>query len=255
MLKTSLNTKESDMSTTTEQQIEGKLRISKIERWAPIGGIIFVVLMVVGSKLISDVPTPDATDQEITKYLADGAAHTHNIIGAYLWVLGALAFLWFLTRLRSDLRRAEGGITALSNLVFGAGVAFAAVWTVSAGAFAAVPYAIELRDAPLTSLDLVRVLPAMGRLLLLLGGGFSGIVVLLGVAAVAFRTSVYPRWLAGLAVVAAVVLLFDVIYLTIFPFWSWVFIASIVMLVQGKKAMSTDDGVARLISEPEFSGR
>jgi hypothetical protein len=144
-------------------------------RWAPIAGIAFVVLMVVGSMLIGDVPAPDAPTHDITDYLADSTNHTRNIIGAYLWVIGALAFLWFPVRLRSDIRTAEGGTGFFSNLAFGAGVAFAAVWTVSAAAFAAEPYAIELRDAPLTDPDLVRVLPALGRLLLLHGGGLRRI--------------------------------------------------------------------------------
>ena len=108
--------------------------ISRIERWAPIGGIVFVVLMVVGSFLVLDVPRAGGPEQEIVDYLADGDNHMRNIIGLYLWTVGALAFLWFLTRLRSDLRRAEGGTGAVSNLAFGAGVAFAAVWMVSAAA-------------------------------------------------------------------------------------------------------------------------
>jgi hypothetical protein len=96
--------------------------IGQIERWAPIAGIVFVALMVVGSIFVLDVPGPDAPEREIADYLADSDNHMRNIIGAYLWVVGALAFLWFLTRLRSDLRRAEGGTGALSNLAFGAGV-------------------------------------------------------------------------------------------------------------------------------------
>jgi hypothetical protein len=213
--------------------------ISQIERWAPISGIVFVVLMVAGSILVGDVPGADAPEQEIADYLADSGTHTRNIIGAYMWVVGALAFLWFLTRLRSDLRRAEGGTGALSNLVFGAGVAFTAVWMVSAAALASVAYAIELRDAPISDPDLVRVLPPMGGLLLLLGGGFAGLLLVLGASVAIFQTGVFPRWLAWLGIVAAIVLLFDVIYLNIFPFWVWVFIASIVMLMRREETAAT----------------
>jgi hypothetical protein len=212
---------------------------SWLERWAPVAGIVFVVLMVVGSMLIDDVPAPDAPTREITGYLADSANHTRNIVGAYLWVIGSLTFLWFLVRLRNDIRRAEGGTSPLSTLAFGAGVAFAAVWTVSAAAFAALPYAIALRHAPITDTDLVRVLPAMGRLLLLHGGGFAGLLVLLASSAAILKTRVYPRWLGWLGLVAAIVLLFDVIYLTIFPFWTWVLIASIVMLTRRQESTTT----------------
>ena len=182
---------------------QGGFRISAIERWAPIGGVLFVALMVVGSFFVSDVPNADASGQEIADYLADSDRHTRNIIGAYIWIVGALAFLWFLTRLRSDLRKAEGGAGVLSNLAFGAGVAFSAVWMVSAAAYASVAFAVEFRDAPVSDPDLVRVLPSLGGLLLLVGGGFAGLLLLVAASAVILRTGVLPRWLAWLAIVAS----------------------------------------------------
>jgi Domain of unknown function (DUF4386) len=110
---------------------------------------------------------------------------------------------------------------------------------VSATAFASVAYAIELRDAPVSDPDLVRVLPPMGRLLLLLGGGFTGLLLLLAASLVIIRTGLFPRWLAWLGIVAAIALLFDILYLNILPFWAWVLIASIVMLTRRKEATST----------------
>ena len=103
-------------------------------------------------------------------------------------------------------------------------------------------YAIALRDAPVSDPDLVRVLQPMGGLLLLLGAGFAGLLLLLAASAVILRTGVFPRWLAWLGILAAIALLFDVIYLNILPFWVWVFIASIVMLVRrGETATSSSD--------------
>jgi uncharacterized membrane protein SirB2 len=206
--------------------------ISRIERWAPISGIVFVVLMVVGSMLVSNVPSPNAPQHQVVSYLTDGAQQMRNIIGAYLWVVGSLTFLVFLVRLRNDLRRAESGTGYLSNLAFGAGAAFAAAWTVAATTSVAVAYAIRLRGAPVTDTDLVRVLPPLGRLVLLLGGGFAGILVLLAASAVIIKTGVFARWLGWLGIVAAIVLAFDVVYRDISPFWVWVFIASIVMLTR-----------------------
>ena len=213
--------------------------ISRFEHWAPIAGILFVLLMIGGGFLVSDVPDSDAANQEIAGYLVDGDNHTRNIIGAYLWVTGALAFLCFLTRLRGDLRRAEGGTGALSSLAFGAGVAFAAVWMVSAAAYASVAFAVELSDAPVSDPDLVRVLPSLGGLLLLVGGGFAGSLLLVAASAAILRTGVLPRWLAWLGIVGAIVLLFDLAYLNIFPLWVWVFIASVVMLKRREPSATT----------------
>jgi hypothetical protein len=213
--------------------------VRQVERWAPLGGIIFVVLMVVGTMFVADVPDADASRQEIAQYLGDGDDHTRNIVGAYMWVLGGLAFLWFLTRLRSDLRQAEGGTGALSNLAFGAGVVFTAVWMVSASAFAAVAYAAKFGDAPVSNADLVRVLPQMAWLILLLGGGFVTLFLALLVSVLILQTGVFPRWLAWLGIVVAIVQLFDVVYESIFPFLAWALVASIVMLLRRQKAPVT----------------
>jgi hypothetical protein len=78
------------------------------QRWTALSGIVFVVLMLTGAFFVIDVPAPDASTQEIAGYLADSGNHTRNIVGAYLWVLGGLAFLGFVAGLRAVLRRAEG---------------------------------------------------------------------------------------------------------------------------------------------------
>jgi hypothetical protein len=51
----------------------------QLERWAPLGGIIFVVLMITGTTFVADVPDPDAPQQQLATYLADSSNHTRNI--------------------------------------------------------------------------------------------------------------------------------------------------------------------------------
>ena len=199
------------------------------ERWAPLSGIIFVVLMFVGTFFVADVPDPDAAQQQLATYLADSGNHTRNLIGAYIWVVGALAFLWFVTGLRSVLRRAEAGAGTLSNLVFGAGVIYSALMMASAVAFAALAYAVGLRGATVSDPDFVRVLPQMAWMILLLGAGFAGLLLVLTASILSLQTGVLPRWLAWLGVVVAIVLLFDVIYVNIVPLLIWVLAASIVL--------------------------
>jgi Domain of unknown function (DUF4386) len=186
--------------------------------------------MLTGAALVIDVPAADASAQEIASYLTDSGNHTRNIIGAYLWVLGGLAFLGFVAGLRAVLRRAEGDPGTLSSLVFGAGVVFTAAWSVSAASLAAVAYAVELADAPVSDPDLVRVLPQLGSLLLLLGGGFAGILLVLATAMLIFRTGVLPRWLAWFGILVAIALVFDVTYMNILPLVAWVLFASIALL-------------------------
>ena len=205
---------------------------NQIERWAPLGGIIFIVLLVIGVGLLGDHPDPDAPEQEITDYLGDSGNHTRNIIGAYLWVLAGVGFLWFLTQLRSVLRSAEGGSGTLSNLGFGAGLIFTALLMTSGATIAAVAGAVEFRDAPDIDPGFVRVLPQMGYAMLLLGGGFSAIVLVLTTSVISLQTAVFPQWLAWLGVVAAIVLLFAIIFLPMVALLVWVLAVSIVLLMR-----------------------
>jgi len=202
------------------------------QRWTALSGIVFVVLMLTGASFVIDVPAADASTQEIARYLADSGNHTRNIVGAYLWVLGGLAFLGFVAGLRAVLRRAEGDPGTLSSLVFGAGVVFTAVWSVSAAALAAVAYSVALAGAPVTDPDLVRVLPQLGSLLLLLGGGFAGILLVLATSMLTFRTRALPRWLAWFGIPVAIALIFDVTYKNILPLVAWVLFASIALLMR-----------------------
>jgi hypothetical protein len=202
------------------------------QRWAALSGIVFVVLMLTGAYFVIDVPAPDASTQEIAGYLADSGNHTRNIVGAYLWVLGGLAFLGFVAGLRAVLRRAEGDPGTLSSLVFGAGVVFTAVWSVSAVALAAVAYSVGLAGAPVSDPDLVRVLPQLGSLLLLLGGGFAGILLVLATSMLILRTTVLKRWLAWFGILVAIALVFDVTYVNILPLVAWVLFTSITLLMR-----------------------
>ena len=205
---------------------------NQLERWAPLGGIIFVVLMVIGTGLLGDHPDPDAPDQEIADYLGDSGNHTRNIIGAYVWVLAGVGFLWFLTQLRSVLRSAEGGAGTLSNLGFGAGIIFTALLMASAAAISAVAGAVEFRDAPDIDPDFVRILPQLGYGIFLFGGGFTAIVLVLTTSIVTLQTGVFPRWLAWLGFVAAFALLFAIIFLPMLALLIWVLVVSAVLLGQ-----------------------
>ena len=205
------------------------------QRSAALSGIVFVVLMLVGAPFVLDVPKGDASAQEIASYFTDSGTHMRNIVGAYLWVLGGLAFLGFVAGLRSVLRQAEGDPHTLSNLVFGAGVVFTAVWSVSAAALASVAYAVEFSDARVSDPDLVTVLPSLGGLLLLLGGGFAGILLLAATSILIFRTGVLPRWLGWFGIVVAIALVFDVTYVNILPLVAWVGVASIVLLMRQRE--------------------
>jgi hypothetical protein len=81
----------------------------------------------------------------------------------------------------------------------------------------------------------VTVLPSLGGLLLLLGGGFAGILLLAATSILIFRTRVLPRWLAWFGIIVAVSLVVDVVYVNIIPLVAWVLFASIALLMRQKE--------------------
>jgi hypothetical protein len=180
--------------------------------------------------LIGDHPDPDASEQEIVDYFGDGGAHTRNIVGYYLWAIAGVALLWFLAHLRSVLRNAEGGNGTLSTLGFAAGIVFIATLVVGGAPIAAVAAAIEFRDAPVTDPEFVRVLPQMGYGIVLVGGGFAALVLVLTTSIISLQTGVLPQWLAWLGVAVAVILLFAVIFLPMIALLIWVLAVAIVLL-------------------------
>jgi hypothetical protein len=208
------------------------MNVTQLARWAPIGGITFVVLLIVGLVLLTDIPSADASDQEITDYLTDSDVHIRNIIGLYLWAFAGAAFLWFLAHLRGVLREAEGQPGTLSTLAFGAGVLFVAALFVSAVAIGSIAGAIEFGSATEPAPDFVRMLPQMGFGILLIGGGFAAIVMLISASLVILQTGVLPQWLAWLGFVAAFALLFAAVFLPMIALPIWVLAVSIVMLMQ-----------------------
>ncbi|MCZ6461605.1 MAG: hypothetical protein O6705_05145, partial [Actinobacteria bacterium] len=100
---------------------------SNWERFAPLTGVVFVVLLVAGVVVINNYDyLPPAA--EIESFYVDSS--TAISVGAFLALLSVFFFLWFLGSVRSTLRVAEGGTGRLSAVAFGGGVAAAAAMIV-----------------------------------------------------------------------------------------------------------------------------
>ena len=92
-------------------------------RWERIGaaaGIAFAVLLIVAILMTGQPPHIDASTAKILKFVEDHrkAALTSSMLNG----VAVLAFIWFLGHLRHVLQRAEGGVEALSPIVFGSGI-------------------------------------------------------------------------------------------------------------------------------------
>ena len=204
------------------------IRDSRWAQWAPIGGIVFIVLFVVGMLLFT-TPDVDNSPEKIASFYDDKGNRTELIISGYLLSLSGVFFFWFLGSLRTRLLEAEGGQGRLTSIVFASGIVFVAMLLTAAGSFMFVAGEITFADAPVDP-EIARVLPDIGFTFLLIGGAFAAIAMTCATSVLIVRTGVFPSWIAWLGFVAAVVLLAAALFLPIIALLIWVGVVSLALL-------------------------
>jgi hypothetical protein len=183
--------------------------------WA---GILFVVLFVLGALMSMDSPSFNSSDtatseaQKWATYFAKSSHRTMHIVGAYLLIVGAIAFIWFCLGLRARLelagvRETIPGrfVTALSVVAAGGMVASAMFTADIAGAvtFGQHEKAPVSGDAARWITDLT--VPFLIVVFALASGAIIGAIVLATTRSAAFPRWVgYTGWLAGLGSITAV---------------------------------------------------
>ena len=146
----------------------------------------------------ADRPELDQPPAAILSYFGE---QDTVILGSFLLMLAAVAFIWFAGSLRAVLRRKEGGEGRLSAIAFGGGVAagvFMLAWP-AANLFGAL-FAEQLTAAQAQTFYLfgdVFLYPA----------AMGAAVLVAATALVALRTAVLPRWAAWPSMVLALWLL------------------------------------------------
>src|SRR4051812_5599343 len=164
-------------------------------------GIVYVALAVVGNDILSSTShalEPNASPAAIGAFVASHPTTTRVWIGAYLDVLGLLAFIGFVAYLYSVLRRADRDGGFLPTVVLGSGLVAAAVKLASL----APGFAVLYRAGDGLSPQLATALFDMNNAAFALDWALSA-VMLAATAGVVLRSGVLPRWLARSALATA----------------------------------------------------
>ena len=93
-----------------------------IARFAPLTGVLFLVLAVVSFVLGGDPPDSEKAPPEVVEYWDDGKQIASAIIATY----AALALVWFAGSVRDAIARVEPGASRLASISFGGAVICAA---------------------------------------------------------------------------------------------------------------------------------
>lgn len=217
-----------------------------MRRYAPLTGIVFVVLYVIGSIVgMSDSPDFAGTSQEITDFYLD--KKDEILIATIIAAIATPFYFWFLGCLRSAIARAEGGTTRLASTAFGAGVAAGAagVSGVMINAMGALRVEEQGTIASATATayyDIGQILSFAATPALIAAG-----LAATAVASLRYR-AILPAWLAYATLVLALV---DVIppisWIGTLVSVLWVLVVSVLLYTQ---RVTEEPGVGRVATEP-----
>src|SRR5215210_1584872 len=178
---------------------QSRVRVMSWERYAPLTGVLAVVLWVIGT-----IVYQTAVDAKNPATLLDSYRTEEGsiLLGGFLWLLGTFCFFWFLGSLRARLAATEGGVLRLTSLAFGGGAAAA----VFGFALPGPDMAAAIADGADLSAPAAEALRIMSDVFFL-GIEMSAAVLLAATGIHALRTASLPRWLAWVSLVIALALI------------------------------------------------
>ena len=200
-------------------RLENNARANRVGAWM---GIAFVVLFVVG---FIAFPTPRDNKDTVKweRWWTDSGHRVGAIIGAYLMVLGLLAFVWFMWSLNQRLRDRGGMMITFGSL-------FVALALISALVRASIAGSKQFGDNPVPAGDFARQFDQIGFGVLLVAGALAAGAFTATASYLARRDAILPGWLTIAGYVVAVLQLAAALFLPFALFPLWVLVVSIMLL-------------------------
>ncbi len=199
-------------------------------RWLAIAGILFAIAVVAGLFTAGAIDSSEA-DADMLKDSNDSGTQTFIVIGAYLMAFSGVMLLCFAARMRSFLGAAEGGRETLARLAQMGATVCAALFATGGIIIASVAGAIVFGSSPdVKGADVARFIPQIGFGIILIGGMFGAIVMIVSSSIIILRTRVLPAWYGYFGYFASFVLLFAVFFIPGIALAIWALIGGILML-------------------------
>jgi hypothetical protein len=167
-----------------------------LERFAPLAGVLFVVLVIVALTVGGESPSADDSVETVLDYF-DGDRDS-ALAASIILAIATVPFLWFAGVLRSVLAAAEGPPARLANTAWGGAILIAVGIALLAGfTFAA---ADTVNDVPPETTQTLSVLQADLFFPVMIGAA----VFLLASGLAIVRSGALPAWLGWAALVLGV---------------------------------------------------
>ena len=201
-----------------------------LERWAALGGVLYVVLFVVGTIfLVGGEPSGKAPPGEVIRWYADSGHRGRISLGWALVGLGLFFFLWFLAALRTTLLRlvADGFLVTLATV---GGAVYAALVLAAIAVNAGIKTMSDDTYRHQVYPELIHAANDAGYVLHATAGVVIGAMMIATSLAV-LRARAVPVWLGWVGVVAGIIALASIAFFPWFLIALWLLVASGLLFV------------------------
>ena len=200
------------------------MRQDRLARFAPLAGVVFVVLIVLAIVIGGETPDNSDSAQEIGRFWKEN--DSEQMLSALIGAWSLIFFIWFAASVRSVLRRTEDGPARLSATSF-AGAVIAAV-----GLLIALSLTFAIADgADELTPDALKTLTVLSNgVFLPIAVGFALFFIATGILAV--RSRLLPAWLGWVTIVLGIVCVTPAGFFALLVGLVWVLVVS-VMLYRG----------------------
>jgi hypothetical protein len=201
---------------------------ARLERFAPLTGIVAVALWIVGVIVqeSSDLADKDSPEEILAVLQSD--ANT-IIAGGVIFAFGVVFFIWFLGSLRSTLFAAEGGVGRLSSIAYGSGMLAALTLILQVA-----PSLQGAFDEDDLSPEAAQALQSVGEAAFA-GTEFTLLAMFAAVGLIILRTGVFGAWLGWVSL--AIALLLAIIPIgwagVVWAFPLWTLVVSVLLFRRG----------------------
>ena len=202
--------------------------VNVLERVAPLSGVAFSVLVLVGTALTSDLGFLDPPQDLAKVYIEDTG---RVLAGMQTLALAAFLLVWFVGSLRARIHIAEGGGGRLANTAFGGGVAAASLLLAGVVAFGAA--ALRAEDAGTIDPNAAATLTDLGSVLMGAAAPVALAIVTAATALASLRTGILPTWLGWVSVVLSVgLVIMPINFIVTLLFLVWAVVVAILLYLQ-----------------------
>jgi hypothetical protein len=196
-----------------------------LERWAALGGILYVALFIVGTIVsYSGQPDTGSAPEKLIAYYSKSSHRDKVNLGWLFVLLSIFFFVWFLGALRNALRRLDGDGLLLGVASFG-GAVYATCTLVAVSVNAGIKSMSDDTYRHTVYPELIHAADDTGYVIHSAGGvGIGAMIIAVSVALL--RTRSVPTWLGWLSVLAGLVAIASIFFFPWFVIALWILIAS-----------------------------